>query len=62
MTKNTASGVNFPNIFGNKIEQLLHEEYLMPLMTIAFGKSALKYGAQHKSCSLKSAEEFQQKC
>jgi hypothetical protein len=34
----------------------------MLLMATAFGKKAPKYGARHKSCSLKYAVKFQPEC
>jgi hypothetical protein len=55
-------GVNFTNIFGANLEQLLHRQFLIRLVATALGKNMPRYGARHKSCSLKYAAKFQQKC
>ncbi len=54
--------VNFTIVFDAKGEQLLPLLCLILLMGIALGLNVPKYVAQLKSCSLKYAVKFQQKC
>jgi hypothetical protein len=46
-------GANIHKHFIAKAEQLLHRQFFILLMETAFGKNVPKYGAQHKSCSIK---------